>query len=400
MNNWKETTLGELAKNVSRRFDFSDKEKVVFVNTGDVLDGKFLHSNYLNSEGLPGQAKKAIHKGDILFSEIRPINKRFALVDFDASDYVVSTKFMVICGNEKVNPKFLYIYLTSLQTLQEFQIIAESRSGTFPQITFDSIAKFPILLPPLPEQREIAAVLGSLDDKIELLRKENETLEKIAQTIFKEWFVDFTINGEKLKLENGIPEGWRVGKFNEVVKICGGTTPDTKNLEYWNGNINWTSPKDLSDNKEMFLTKTKNKITEKGLAKIGSGLLPLKTLLLSSRAPIGYLAITNIAVAINQGYIAFLPDGFFSNEYMFIWLKLHMDKVVSSANGSTFLEISKTSFKNIEVIIPEKSFLDNFQNVIEPIFAKILNNINQIQTISNSRDTLLPKLMSGEVPIK
>ena len=237
MNNWKETTLGEIAKNVSRRFDFSNKGKVVFVNTGDVQEGKFLHKKHLNSEGLPGQAKKALKKGDILLSEIRPANKRYALVDFEADDYVVSTKFMVISGNELVDPKFLYLFLTSKYTLQEFQVIAESRSGTFPQITFDSVANFPILLPSIKEQKEIAAVLSSLDDKIELLREQNKTLEATAQTIFKEWFVNFNFpdenekpyknaGGKMIGSELGeIPEGWRVGKLGEIAFLKSGCSP-------------------------------------------------------------------------------------------------------------------------------------------------------------------------------
>ena len=233
-NGWEETTLGEVAENISRSFDFSNKNNVVFVNTGDVLEGKFLHSNLSSKIGLPGQAKKAIKKDDILFSEIRPANKRYAIVNFDADDYVVSTKFMVIKRNKKVDLNFLYLFLTSQKNLQEFQIIAESRSGTFPQITFEAISQVPIILPPLPEQHAIASVLSSFDNKIELLRTQNKTLEDMAQAIFREWFVKFEFpnadrkpykssEGKMVESELGkIPEGWGTCSFYECAEYING----------------------------------------------------------------------------------------------------------------------------------------------------------------------------------
>lgn len=190
-SNWKTKPLGEVASNVSRRFNFTGKDKVVFINTGDVLEGAFLHSNYSDTKGLPGQAKKAIEKGDILYSEIRPGNKRYVLVDFDPKDYVVSTKFMVIKPTDEILPEFLYLILTSRDCEQEFKIIADSRSGTFPQVTFDSISYFPINFPDKAEQKRILQITDSLSGKLAVNAKTNQTLEQIAQALFKSWFVDF-----------------------------------------------------------------------------------------------------------------------------------------------------------------------------------------------------------------
>lgn len=208
MNEWLEVSLGDIVENKSRRFDFSKHQEVVFINTGDVLEGKFLKYELVTKAGLPGQAKKAIRKGDILFSEIRPANKRFAKVDFEASNYVVSTKFMVLSRiKQDVDLDFLYLVLTGNQYLIELQRIAESRSGTFPQITFDAISYLPINLPPLPEQKAIAHILGKLDDKIELNRQMNQTLEAMAQALFKSWFVDFDpVLDNALAAGNPIPE--------------------------------------------------------------------------------------------------------------------------------------------------------------------------------------------------
>ena len=208
VSDWRNLTLSDIAENISRPFNFDSHEKVIFINTGDVLEGYFLNSHLIEKKGLPGQAKKSIKKGDILLSEIRPKNKRYALVDFEADNYVVSTKFMVINKTiDEVDSRFFYILLTNDITLNEFQRIAESRSGTFPQITFDSIAYYPISLPPLPEQKAIAHILGTLDDKIEINRQMNETLEAMAQALFKGWFVDFDpVIDNALLAGNDIPE--------------------------------------------------------------------------------------------------------------------------------------------------------------------------------------------------
>lgn len=401
--NWEETTLKEVIFSVSETFDFSGKNEVHFLNTGDILEGKLLHRNLSLVDSLPGQAKKSFLKNDILYSEIRPANRRYMLVNFDSSNSVASTKLMVLRTKPNVDVNYIYKFLTSRETLAEFQLIAESRSGTFPQITFESISHFPLCLPPFPKQCAIAAVLSSLDDKIELLREQNKSLEATAQAIFKEWFINFNFpgaTGKMIDFELGkIPEGWKVGKLGDVTDIRGGTTPSTKNSDFWNGEVNWTSPKDLSNSKEIFLLQTEKKITKEGLQKIGSGLLPKGTLLLSSRAPIGYLAISNIEVAINQGYIAFLSNQYFSNYFMFLWLKINMETVISSANGSTFLEISKSSFRNINCVIPDKNTLKEFNKTIDPLFEKILLNISQTQFLSNLRDTLLSKLIRGELRI-
>lgn len=202
---WEISELGKEAINASRAFSFKHHPEVVFVNTGDVLSGKFLHRTLSESEGLPGQAKKALKKNDILLTEIRPGNGRYAYVDFDTSNYVVSTKFMVIESSGRVRPRFLYHVLTNRHALDEFQRIAESRSGTFPQITFDSIAHFPVPVPPESEQDKLVEFFDTLDDRITLLRETNATLEAIAQALFKSWFVDF--DPVRAKMEGRTPEG-------------------------------------------------------------------------------------------------------------------------------------------------------------------------------------------------
>ena len=180
---WRASTLAELAKNASITYDFTRTPDVVFINTGDVLEGDFLHSNRSAHATLPGQAKKSIRPDDILFSEIRPANKRFAYVDFDSSAYVVSTKFMVIRSSKDIHPRLLYRILTTEETLNEFQVQAESRSGTFPQITFDSISYLPIVLPPMEVQKAYQRAVADMDARTKNNKHCSRSLATLRDTL-------------------------------------------------------------------------------------------------------------------------------------------------------------------------------------------------------------------------
>ncbi len=180
---WEVKRLDEIAFKRAESYKFKGKEKVVFVNTGDVLEGSFMHNNYMDVDELPGQAKKAIYPEDILFSEIRPANKRFAYVDFDSQDYVVSTKFMVIRNNDLINNKLLYRILTREETLAEFQSIAESRSGTFPQITFDVIGHIQYALPNIDLQNKFQSIVGNWENQQSINLKENKSLIQLRDAL-------------------------------------------------------------------------------------------------------------------------------------------------------------------------------------------------------------------------
>jgi len=247
---------------------------------------------------------------------------------------------------------------------------------------------FILNLPPFTEQKSIASILSSLDDKIDLLHRQNATLEKLAETLFRQWFV------EEAK------EDWDEGTLDDILTVKGGATPSTSEPTYWNGNIHWTSPKDITNLNGIYLFDTERKITELGLSKISSGLLPKGTLLMSSRAPVGVLAFCEVPVAINQGYIAILDNKGYSKEFIYLWLKANMDVVHSFSNGSTFMEISKSAFKTLQLQIPPKQVTQDFQLIVEPLFNKIKSNNIQIRTLTALRDTLLPKLISGEVRVE
>jgi type I restriction enzyme S subunit len=278
-----------------------------------------------------------------------------------------------------------------------------------------------VTLPPLPEQRAIAHILGKLDDKIELNRRMNETLEAMARALFKSWFVDFDpVRAKSEGRDPGlpkpladlfparlvdselgdIPEGWEVKPVGDLADVVGGTTPSTKESSYWeDGTHAWATPKDLSGLPVPVLLDTERRITDAGLSQIGSGLLPKGTVLLSSRAPIGYLAVAELPVAINQGFIAMVPKAGISNLYLLRWARVAHDDIASRANGSTFMEISKSNFRPIPVVAPPTNVMEAFERLARPLYERVVRCARESHLVAEARDSLIPKLIAGEVRV-
>jgi type I restriction enzyme S subunit len=240
----------------------------------------------------------------------------------------------------------------------------------------------------------------------------NKTLEAIGQALFKHWFIDFEFPNEKgkpYKSSGGkmvdsklgeIPEGWDVKKVGDVIDIFGGTTPSTKELKYWEGgSIHWATPKDLSELDSPVLIDTERKITPEGLATISSGLLPAGTVLLSSRAPIGYTAISQIPISINQGFIAMVCNRELPKYYMLCWVQYSIDIIKSVASGTTFEEVNKSNFRRLNILVPPSGLLSTFSTILELLYEGILSNSYQCRTLISLRASLLPRLMLGKIRV-
>uniref|UniRef100_UPI00168BE88C restriction endonuclease subunit S n=1 Tax=Treponema zioleckii TaxID=331680 RepID=UPI00168BE88C len=249
-------------------------------------------------------------------------------------------------------------------------------------------------LPPLPTQQKIAAILSSLDDKIELNNKINTNLEQQAQALFKNWFVDFEPFGGK------IPEGWKVGKLSEIGTIVGGSTPSKAKKEYYtNKGIAWITPKDLSNDKSKFISHGEIDITELGFKNSSAIKMPKGTVLYSSRAPIGYIAISKNEVTTNQGFKSVIPNPNVGNAYIYYFLRSNFELIDNMASGSTFKEISGTAMKNVPVLIPDDKSLSSFQSFCNPVFTEQEKLEAENKNLAEIRDTLLPKLKAiFEIP--
>jgi len=197
-----------------------------------------------------------------------------------------------------------------------------------------------------------------------------------------------------------IPKGWEIKPVGEVVDCVGGGTPSTSEPKYWEGGTrHWTTPKDFSSLQAPILLNTDRKLTDAGIAKISSGLLPVGTLLMSSRAPVGYLAISAIPVAINQGFIAMKCNEYASNYFMLNWCHQNMAEIEGRATGTTFAEISKQNFRPIPLVISTLDIMTAFSERVAPLYTQITANLRQSRTLAALRDTLLPKLLSGELRV-
>jgi type I restriction enzyme, S subunit len=320
----------------------------------------------------------------------------------------------IVKGNERASTRFLQYALLGTD------ISAYLTGAVMPKLTQGNLNRIEVPCPPREVQDLIVSILGGIDDRITLLRETNATLEAIAQALFKSWFVDF--DPVRAKMEGrapegmdeataalfpdsfeetelgAVPRGWAIRTIGELVDTVGGATPDTKNEAFWSPAVHpWTTPKDLSGASAPVLLETERRISAQGLAKISSGLLPAGTLLMSSRAPIGYLAIAQIPVAINQGYIAIPPGGTLPPLFMLFWCQSNMEGIKVRANGSTFMEISKKAFRPISMVVPPAALVAAFADVAGALFDRLVENERQAQTLSNLRDTLLPRLISGQL---
>ena len=401
MKEWKTYKVGDICSSISETYK-SKSKSVVLINTSDVLEGRCLNHEFVPNKDLKGQFKKVFKFGDILYSEIRPANKRFAYIDFDATDYIASTKLMVLRNNDKVTNRFLYHYLKSESTIAELQALAESRSGTFPQITFSELSQLEISIPDIETQLAISSFIDTLESKIELNRQINDNLEQQAQALYKSWFIDFEPfkDGKFEESEIGlIPEGWHVGKAGDFYEINIGKTPPRKEHEWFtldkSQNI-WISISDLGLD-GRFLFNSSEYLTDKAIQKHNIVLVPEDTVLLSFKLTIGRVGIAGTQLTTNEAIARFITNSV-NREYTYFLLKnFNYSKLGSTSSIAT--AVNSKIIKAMIVLMPSNECLLNFKKLVGPIIDGIKKNEEEILRLTALRDNLLPKLMSGELKI-
>ena len=360
------------------------------------------------SGGLMRYVDESLYQGESILlprkgtlSNIQYVNESFWTVD---------TIYYSIIDKSKAEPYYLYRYLTLLD-------LNHLNSGTgVPSMTFGAYYDIPIKLPNLSTQKQIAKVLSDLDAKIEVNNNINQELEAMAKTLYDYWFVQFDFpdaNGKPYKSSGGtmvfneelkreIPEGWEDGVFEDVANIIGGSTPskaDSANFTTEDGTP-WITPKDLSNNKgKKYITRGEYDVTEQGIKKGSLKLMPSGTVLLSSRAPIGYLAIAREAVTTNQGFKSFVPKAYFTSEFLYYQIKNKIPLIEARSGGSTFKEVSASTLKTIKIITPPEEVIKMYQTNAKPVFNKQNLLEKENQKLSELRDWLLPMLMNGQVTV-
>lgn len=403
-NNWKTYKLSDIGEIIGGGTPSTSKQEYY---NGDIpwITPKDLsnHSSMFISKGersitelgLKNSSAKLMPEGTVLLTSRAPIG----YLAISENQVCTNQGFKSIVVNQNlVNNKFIYYLLKS-----NIDLLLQNASGsTFQEISGSVVKNLEFDFPPLEEQKSIASILSAIDDKIENNLSINKTLEEMAMALYKHWFVDFGPfqDGEFVESELGrIPKGWEVRKIGEVIETLGGGTPSTTTKEYWkDGDILWYSPTDLTRENSLFSFDTAKKITALGLQKSSAKMFPANSLLMSSRATIGLLTINTKEACTNQGFITMLPNDKLTVYQLYFWVKDNMDLIVSKANGSTFKEISKSNFRDLEIVVPNS--IESYIEQTKDIFEQIKNNTSENQTLTQLRDTLLPKLISGEVRLK
>lgn len=369
---WVETTLGKVVT-FQRGFDLPTTDRTMgnfplMVSNGQ--DGT--HNEFkVKAPGIVTGRSGSLGNVYFVNKNFWPLNTTLWIKDFYNNDV-----------------KFVYYFLKT------FPFKKYNSGSGVPTLNRNHIHPISIIFPQdNDEQKSIAAILTSFDDKIELLQAQNKTLEELAQTIFKEWFGKYKVGDE-------MPDGWRVGVIEDLtLKMNSGGTPSTKEESYYNGYINWFSTKELQDN---FIFESDKKITEKGLNNSSTKLFPKDTVIMAIYAAptVGRLGILNQESAFNQAAVGLIAKNKVGYPFVFLLLKYFRDEFNNLSNGAAQQNLNVGIVKNFKICIPNEESLNFFNKIQMPLFEKIRANSIQIQTLTKTRDALLPKLMSGEIRVK
>ena len=311
-----------------------------------------------------------------------------------------STEYIVLRAKEGKSDKDFIYYLSISPNFRSIAIKSMVGSSGRQRVQQNVLENAEFLLPDLKTQKKISAVLGSLDNKIELNEKINQNLEAQAQAIFKSWFVDFEPfkNGKFIDSELGkIPEGWRVERLGAVCECVLGGTPSRSRKEYWEGNIPWINS---GKTNEFRVISPSEFISAEGLKKSATKLLPKKTTILAiTGATLGQVSLLEIDACANQSVVGILENNLLPYEYIYMYVSHNIEKIISHQTGGAQQHINKDNIKNFHIILPPQCELKRYTNAVENLYSEITNLVFQSRRLAQLRDTLLPKLMSGEIDV-
>ena len=360
------------------------------VLNGSNLNGFFLTEEsfrYVTEEKADSLGRANAHRGDIVITHRGTLGQIVCIPETSKHDrYVISqSQFRVKC-NDKVIPDYLVYYFHT--PIGQHKLLANASQVGVPALARASTTfqKIEVDIPDVETQRKVVSVLNAIEDKININNAINENLEQQAQAYFQELFI-----------ENADPN-WKAGTISDLGTVVGGSTPSKSKPEYYTENgIAWITPKDLSVNKSKFISRGENDITELGLKNSSASIMPEGTVLFSSRAPIGYIAIAAGEVTTNQGFKSVVPKPEIGTAFVYFFLKQNLPVIEGMASGSTFKEVSGSTMKNIPATVPHADTISKFNDFCTPIFAQQRILEEQNQSLTELRNSLLPKLMAGEI---
>ena len=364
-------------------------------------------------------SRYSLQDGDIVFSRVGSVDRR-ALVRREEDGWLFSGRCLrVRVDKKRICPQFLS-WVFGLEGFKE-HIRRVAVGATMPSINTKILSDIPVYFPPLAEQKAIAAVLGALDDKIELNRRMNATLEAMARALFQSWFVDFDPVRAKLDgrppaaldpatpalfphsfVETAlghIPHGWAVCPLSEKIQRLSGGTPKTSEPTYWDGDIPWYSVRDAPSETDVWVIHTDKQVTKLGIANSAAQVFPEKTTIISARGTVGKLALTAVPMAMNQSCYGVRGITGYGDYFTYYSLREATAQLQQRTHGTVFDTITTETFKTLDCIFPTPKITAAFDKLVEPLLGQIRANIHQSRTLATLRDTLLPKLLSGELSV-
>jgi type I restriction enzyme S subunit len=420
---WQLVPFASILENGTRNGIYKSKEfhgkGVKIVNMGELFAYPRLFSVEMKRVQLSEREKELflLKSGDLLFARRSLVAEgagRCSVVCEIVEPTTFESSIIRARPNKQIADGLFLFYLFNSQ-LGKYLIGTLIREMAVSGITGKDLSNLHVPLPPIKEQKKIAKVLSSLDDKIELNRRMNETFEAIAQTLFKAWFVDFepvranvenrpseSASPEIAKLfpsefENGTPKGWERKPLIDFFRLIGGGTPKTTTPEFWNGDVLWYSVVDAPSESDIFVIDTEKKITQLGLEKSSTKLLRKGVTIISARGTVGKLAIAGSEMTMNQSCYAI--EGKFGDYFNYYVVNAAIAELKQKTHGAVFDTITQDTFKSIHQILPKQEVITAFENSISSTMQKIEQNLRQNKNLSEIRDSLLPRLISGKIPV-
>jgi type I restriction enzyme S subunit len=401
MNNWVETTL----KKVSDKIDYGYTASATHQNTGV----KFLRitdivPSSINWESVPfcevsekDLEKNELQKNDIVIARTGATVGYAKLIGEGVPRSVFASYLIRVKIKDGVSKKFIGVLVESSNYKYFINTIAGGAAQ--PNANARDLCSFPFFLPPLQVQNKIAAVLSAYDDLIENNKRRIALLEKMAEEIYREWFVRMRFPGhEKAKFEKGVPEGWEQKPSNEVLDVLSGGTPKTDVPVYWDGHIPFFTPKDAADN--FYVLNTEKYITENGLRTCNSRLYKKDTIFITARGTVGKLVLANRNMAMNQSCYALLPKSGRDVYFYFLAIKTALSYIKGVSKSGVFDNIIVDTFKVVPILMPTDELVKRFNELIRPLFQQTATLLQENEVLVETRNRLLPRLISGKLSVE
>ena len=374
-------------------------DEILYIDISSVGSGYFTEPpKLLSINESPSRAKRIVRDEDIILATVRPNLRSFMFIKDPDDNTVASTGFAVLRVKDNVVPRFIYYAVTDRRFTG--YLTNNTKGTSYPAVDTATVLRGEIPDFNLRQQRAIASILSAYDDLIENNRRRIQLLEQAARLLYKEWFVHLRFPGyERAKIIDGVPDGWKKKTIAEVCETIGGGTPSTKVAEYWGGDITWVIPSDVTKNDCLALLDSERKITERGLRESSAQLVPANTILMTSRASVGFFALIDVEACTNQGFINIIPHVEEMRMYMLFNLMSRVAEIRSNAKGTTYPEISKGRFRQMNIILPAESLVSEFGRLAGDFIQQVRCLKRKIVKLTQARDLLLPRLMNGEVAV-